>query len=133
MTDEVQHPGTEDPQEGPDIVEDDSVLDLDEAKEVIPYNFEMTAYGADYPVDALIARLSNGDLRIPTFGWEDPDNPDRVGFQRGFVWSKPQSDKFHRIPAPRASCARDLFGKGVKRSPTGTRRSPTSSHALLLL
>ena len=94
MTDEVQHPGTEDPQEGPDIVEDDGVLDLDEAKEVIPYNFEMTAYGADYPVDALIARLSNGDLRIPTFGWEDPDNPDRVGFQRGFVWSKPQSDKF---------------------------------------
>ena len=74
--------------------DEEGVLDLDEAKEVIPYTYEMTSYGADYPVDALINRLNKGDIQIPTFGWQDPEGKDRVGFQRGFVWSKPQSDKF---------------------------------------
>ena len=79
-----------------DLVYDEErhVLDLDEDKEVIPYTYEMASYGADYPVDAIITRLEKGDIQIPTFGWKDPSDKDRVGFQRGFVWSKPQSDKF---------------------------------------
>lgn len=77
-----------------DLVEEEGVLDLDEAKEVIPYTYEMTAYGADYPVDALVNRLRSGDIRIPTFRWQDPDEEGRVGFQRDYVWSKPQADKF---------------------------------------
>ena len=80
--------------EDPDVVLEEGVLDLNEEKEVIPYTYEMTSYGADYPVDALMNRLKKKDIQIPTFGWEDLEGKDRVGFQRGFVWSKPQSDKF---------------------------------------
>ena len=74
--------------------DDESVVDVDESAEVIPYRYEITSYGADYPVDGLIKRLDNEDIFVPTF---DPDvggDEGIVGFQRGFVWTKPQSDRF---------------------------------------
>jgi hypothetical protein len=78
----------------PTIIED-GVEDLDEAAEVIPYNYEITAYGADYPVDGLVKRLEAGDVVVPSY---DPDIPGTTGevegFQRRFVWSKPQIDRF---------------------------------------
>lgn len=76
------------------LTEMEGVLDLDEAQEVIPSNYEITAYGADYPVDALVARLGNGAIQIPTFDWRDANDPGRIGFQRDFVWNRPQSDRF---------------------------------------
>lgn len=92
-----EFPEAADPEEtsaNSELIEEEGVLDLDEAREVIPYTYEMTSYGADYPVDALVNRLENHDIRVPTFGTVDPENPDRVGFQRGFVWTKPQCDRF---------------------------------------
>ena len=83
-----------DQSDGDALIEDDGVLDLDEAREVIPTNYEITAYGADYPVDALVSRLKSGDIRVPTFGSIDPEKPDQVGFQRDFVWTKTQCDRF---------------------------------------
>ena len=80
--------------EGPDMTEEEGVLDLDQAREVIPYTYEMTAYGADYPVDALVSRLGTGDISIPMFGHPLSDSPGQTGFQREFVWTKPQADKF---------------------------------------
>ena len=80
--------------EGPDMTEEEGVLDLDQAREVIPYTYEITAYGADYPVDALVSRLGTGDISIPMFGHPLSDRPGQTGFQRGFVWTKPQADKF---------------------------------------
>ena len=80
--------------EGPDMIEEGGVLDLDQAREVIPYTYEMTAYGADYPVDALVSRLTSGDISIPVFGHTIPGSPGQTGFQRGFVWTRPQADKF---------------------------------------
>ena len=83
------------PFEIPEMVIEDGVEDLNEAAEVIPYNFEITAYGADYPTDGLVERMDRGDVLVPTY---DPDVPGESsgieGFQRRFVWNKPQSDRF---------------------------------------
>jgi Protein of unknown function DUF262 len=76
-----------------DEVHEDTILDFDESSEVIPYRYHLTAYGADYPVDGLVMRLQKGDIKIPTF---DPDVGIEgiEGFQREFVWTKPQADRF---------------------------------------
>ena len=76
--------------EYPDEVE---VEDLDEVLEVIPYNFAITAYGADYPVDSLVKRILNEDIFVPTFGWSD-EGSEVVGFQREYVWTRPKADRF---------------------------------------
>ena len=88
MTANDQDPGTD------QIVDDEGIQDVDQSTEVIPYRYEITAYGADYPVDSLVKRLNNEDIIVPTF---DPDvggEEGIVGFQRQFVWTKPQSDRF---------------------------------------
>src|SRR5579862_5075480 len=69
--------------------------DVNERDEVAPLHYGITSYGADFLVDGLVKRMENGDIVVPTF---DPDVSDTelgmVGFQRDFVWSKPQSDRF---------------------------------------
>jgi hypothetical protein len=49
--------------------------------------------GQDFDVVGLIRRLQNEDILIPSFGHEDT-RIDAAGFQRGFVWNRPQMDKF---------------------------------------
>jgi hypothetical protein len=49
--------------------------------EVIPYKYSITSYGADYTVDGVVKRISNGDIYIPPF-------------QRHFVWSLKQASRF---------------------------------------
>ena len=74
--------------------QDELVEDVDEREDTIPYRYSITAYGADYPVDGLVKRLTSGDIDIPTF---DPEvRPDETveGFQRQFIWTKPQCDRF---------------------------------------
>src|SRR5439155_8553956 len=77
-----------------ELVVEDGVLDLDEAAEVIPFNYAITAYGADYPVDGLIKRLENADINIPLFSLPPTRGTLTVRFQREFVWKKTQSDRF---------------------------------------
>lgn len=81
--------------EVPDTITEDEVEDLNEAKEVIPYNFEITSYGADYDVEGLVKRMKRDDILVPTF---DPETPETesgvVGFQRRYVWRRPQADRF---------------------------------------
>ena len=43
--------------------------------------YQITSYGADYPVDGLVKRLRSGDIELPKF-------------QRDFVWPLPQASKF---------------------------------------
>lgn len=43
------------------VIDGDGVEDLNEARETIPYNFEITAYGADYDVEGLVS-VSNGTI-----------------------------------------------------------------------
>ncbi|MBT3271922.1 MAG: DUF262 domain-containing protein [Spirochaetales bacterium] len=49
--------------------------------------------GQDFDVDGLVKRLINRDILIPTFGHDDEDI-EAAGFQRAFVWRRPQMDKF---------------------------------------
>jgi hypothetical protein len=76
---------------------EETVDDLDEALEVIPYTYSITAYGADYPVDGVVKRIEAKDILVPTFSW-DPDADSKiVGFQREYVWPrlKPTGSSSH--------------------------------------
>lgn len=68
--------------------------DLDEASEIIPFNFAITAYGADYPVDAIVKRINEQDIVIPRFTSNDLEDSDFTGFQREYVWPRTKADKF---------------------------------------
>src|SRR2546425_11926001 len=73
---------------------DELVDDLDEALEVIPYTYSITAYGADYPVDSVVKRMEAEDIIVPRFSWEPDENSQIVGFQREYVWPRPKADRF---------------------------------------
>jgi len=73
---------------------DELVEDLDEASEVIPYTYSITAYGADYPVDGVVKRIEAKDILVPTFNWEPDADSKVVGFQREYVWPRPKADRF---------------------------------------
>lgn len=49
--------------------------------------------GQDFDVEGLVRRLQRGDIVIPSFG-DTPEDIETAGFQRGFVWRKPQMDRF---------------------------------------
>lgn len=50
-------------------------------------------YGTDFDVLGLVRRMQRGDIRIPNFS-EDTHDLVTAGFQRGFVWTKNQMDRF---------------------------------------
>lgn len=100
----------------PDEIETDDVLDIDPEQEVIATSYEITSYGADYPVDGLVKRLENGDIVIPSFDPKYEDSDEIRGFQRRFVWSRPQMDKFIEslllgLPVPGIFLVRDKANK----------------------
>ena len=66
---------------------------FDEQDEASAFRYSISAYGADYPVDAIVKRMTNGDIDVPTFGL-DEDFVHIRGFQRRYVWTKPQKDRF---------------------------------------
>jgi hypothetical protein len=44
-----------------------------DTEESIPFEYSITSYGADYPIDGLVKRINNGDIYVPSF-------------QRGYIW-----------------------------------------------
>jgi len=66
------------PQADPDDEVD--VLD-DAADEPTIFRYDITAYGADYPVDGLVKRLQNEDIIVPPF-------------QRGYIWPSSRAIRF---------------------------------------
>jgi hypothetical protein len=74
--------------------EEELVLDLDEADEVIPFTYAITSYGADYPVDSLVKRIDAKDIIVPTFGRQPTTDSEFVGFQREYVWPRTKADRF---------------------------------------
>jgi len=65
-----------------------------EVEDTTEYKFDLTFYGADYPVDGLVSRLKKNDIIIPSF---DPSNDlafEVEAFQRKFIWTKLQCDRF---------------------------------------
>ena len=94
----------------------EKVEDLDEADEVIDCTYDITSYGADYPVDALISRLQSEEIVVPTFDWVSQESTDVVGFQREYVWPKPKADKFIEslllgLPVPGIFLVKEATGR----------------------
>lgn len=75
--------------DSPEITTAD-VRDLDEPE---PEAAPVTYTGTDFDVEGLVRRLGRGDIVIPTFG-RAGDEVETAGFQRGFVWSRSQMDRF---------------------------------------
>jgi hypothetical protein len=49
--------------------------------------------GQDFDVEGLVRRLRSGDILVPVFGHHDV-RISSAGFQRSFVWNRPQMDRF---------------------------------------
>ncbi len=77
-----------------EVIVVDGVLDVDEAAEVIPFNYAITAYGADPQVDGLVRRMKGGDIFVPLFSLSEKEAGTKLRFQREFVWNKQQADRF---------------------------------------
>jgi hypothetical protein len=73
---------------------EEEIDDLDEAEEVIPFTYSITAYGADYPVDSLVKRIEAKDIIVPVFSWKKPVDTEILGFQRDYVWPRSKADRF---------------------------------------
>lgn len=67
--------------------------DLDTLEEADPEPEPVTYSGTDFDVEGLVRRLERGDILIPTFGHSD-ETIETAGFQRRFVWRRPQMDRF---------------------------------------
>jgi hypothetical protein len=97
-------------------MEEELVEDLDELNETLPTAFSINSYGADYPVDGLVKRIEKGDIVIPRFSNEPVGGQSTVGFQREYVWRKPQADRFVEslllgLPVPGIFLVKELNGK----------------------
>src|SRR4051812_8063540 len=73
---------------------EEPVVDADESTATIPFRYSITSYGADYPVDGLVKRLISDAIIIPTFDPEIKPGENMQGFQRQFIWTKSQCDRF---------------------------------------
>ena len=95
---------------------EEPVDDFDETQEVTPYDYSITAYGADYPVDSLVKRIGSGDIVVPRFNWELGDGSEIEGFQRDYVWPRTTSDRFIEsllfgLPVPGIFLVREPSGR----------------------
>lgn len=74
----------------PAVLTDEEIGELTEAET----EAEPVAYsGTDFDAEGLVRRLQRGDIVIPNFGHGD-ESLELAGFQRGFVWRRPQMDRF---------------------------------------
>jgi hypothetical protein len=76
-------------EEPTDLIEAEQ-QDLLEAE---PASQPVTYSGQDFDVEGLVRRMNKNDILVPTFGHDD-DRIITAGFQRSFVWTRPQMDKF---------------------------------------
>ena len=67
--------------------------ELEALEEVDPEPFPVTYSGSDFDVEGLVRRMVRGDIVVPKFGLDD-ETIEMEGFQRRFVWRRPQMDKF---------------------------------------
>jgi hypothetical protein len=66
---------------------EEAVEDVDPNGRPVDYS------GTDFDVEGLVRRLGRGDIVVPNFGANDFDL-ETAGFQRSFVWRRPQMDRF---------------------------------------
>jgi len=95
---------------------EEAIDDLDELNEVLPATYAITSYGADYPVDGLVKRMDQTDIVVPLFSLDPEQGQSTVGFQREYVWTKPQADRFVEslmlgLPVPGIFLVKEANGK----------------------
>jgi len=73
---------------------EEPIEDVDESTETIPYRYSITSYGADFLVESLVAQLGRGDIVVPGYESQEAAELGIEGFQRKFIWTKPQCHKF---------------------------------------
>ncbi len=61
--------------------DEDTPIEDDSQEEALPFRYSITSYGADYPIDGLVKRLSKKDVFIPAF-------------QRSYIWPLPKASRF---------------------------------------
>lgn len=83
------------PTDGGEFVDSVELTDdeLAEALEPEGAPLPLTYSGQDFDVAGLVRRLQAEDIMIPRFGHND-DRIASAGFQRSFVWTRPQMDRF---------------------------------------
>ncbi|ODR23055.1 DUF262 domain-containing protein [Mycolicibacterium porcinum] len=83
------------PLESGDIDDEENLSEneVEELDEASLDSYRVSYSGQDFDVDGLVRRLNKEDMLVPKFGHQD-DRIKTAGFQRGFVWSKPQMDRF---------------------------------------
>lgn len=105
--------------------------DIEALDDADPEPEAVTYSGSDFDVDGLVRRLDRGDIVIPTFGHGD-DQLMTSGFQRRFVWNRPQMDRFIEslllgYPSRQSSWCNRLIS--VTSSSTGQQRLRTDLRA----
>ena len=76
-----------DPTDRLTTAERDDLVDAESTVTAITYS------GQDFDVIGLVRRVDEDGILIPTFGHGD-DRITSAGFQRSFVWNRPQMDRF---------------------------------------
>jgi hypothetical protein len=76
-----------DPPEHLTDAEERDLLEADPTPALLNYT------GQDFDVSGLVRRMKSEDILVPTFGHED-SRISSAGFQRSFVWKRPQMDRF---------------------------------------
>jgi len=84
-------------QQASETVDDEADQDSDSA--VVPLQYDISSYGADYDVEGLVKRLNRGDILIPSF-------------QRNYVWNQQEASRFIEslllgLPVPGVFMARE--------------------------
>jgi hypothetical protein len=69
------------------IEEEDDLVEAESTPTIVNYS------GQDFDVIGLIRRLGENDILIPSYGHGD-NRIISAGFQRSFVWTRPQMDRF---------------------------------------
>ena len=77
--------------EEPELLTAEEIESVEEAE---PEGYPVGYTGTDFDVEGLVRRVSRGDIIVPKFGIGDSDNIETAGFQRSFVWKRPQMDRF---------------------------------------
>lgn len=79
----------------PDLLDvNDGVDDIEETAEKTNLTSGLESFGTDFPVDAIVKRMVAKDIVVPTFDPDFVSSSDLKGFQRRFIWTKRQADRF---------------------------------------
>lgn len=86
---DAEHPGANEAIEATELTDSEweDLLEAERTSLVVSYS------GQDFDIAGLVRRMNQHDILVPTFGHDDTRIAS-AGFQRSFVWTRPQMDRF---------------------------------------